>query len=224
MPYSSGRVEDTVNIKTIKRSAPAATWSPATAETFVDLGFAGPATPAAAIDPSAITIGSLSKVVRGGPRIGWIRAQANLVQRVAALPAATDMGGALLDQLVAVELMGRLDELAAARVAEVRPQSTRCWRPGPRPARLAGQPPEGGPSLWAELDAPLSTPLSVLAQQAGVQLVPGLRFGADGTLERYLRLPYTQSAEVLERAVTRVRGVWATLDRSALAPRPLVVD
>jgi hypothetical protein len=62
---------------------------------------------------------------------------------------------------VAVELMGRLDELAAARVAEVRPQS---------------------------------------------------------------RLPCTQSTEVLERAVTRVRGVWATLDRSALAPRPLVVD
>ena len=57
----------------------------------------------------------------------------------------------------------------------------------------------------------------MLARPAGVQLVPGWRFGADGTLERYLRLPYTQSAEVLERAVTRVRGVWATLDPSALA-------
>ena len=125
-------------------------------ETFVDLGFAGPATPAAAIDPSAITIGSLSKVVRGGPRIGWIRAQADLVQRVAALPAATDMGGALLDQLVAVELMGRLDDLAAARVAEVRPQSTRCWRRWPATCPAGGSARQGGPSLWAELDAPLS--------------------------------------------------------------------
>ncbi len=193
-------------------------------ETFVDLGFTGPATPAAAIDPAVVTIGSLSKTVWGGLRIGWIRAQADVVQQVAALRAATDMGGALLDQLVAVELVDRLDELAAARVAEVQPQ---------RDALLAAlardlpgwrvRAPQGGLSLWAELDAPLSTPLTVLARSAGVQIVPGSRFGADGTLERYLRLPYTQPAEVLERAVTRLREVWTTLDRCSPAARPLVV-
>jgi DNA-binding transcriptional MocR family regulator len=193
-------------------------------ETFVDLGFTSPATPAAAIDPSVVTIGSLSKTVWGGLRIGWIRAQADLVQKVAALRAATDMGGALLDQLVAVELVGRLDELAATRVAEVQPRRDALLAalardlPGWRVSA-----PQGGLSLWAELDAPLSTPLSVLARSAGVQIVPGSRFGADGTLERYLRLPYTQPAEVLERAVTRLREVWTTLDRSAPAARPLVV-
>jgi DNA-binding transcriptional MocR family regulator len=193
-------------------------------ETFVDLGFIRPARPAAAIDPAVVTIGSLSKTVWGGLRVGWIRAQADLVQQVAALRAATDMGGALFDQLVAVELVDRLDELAAARVAEVQPQ---------RDALLAAlardlpgwrvSPPQGGLSLWAELDAPLSTPLTVLARSAGVQIVPGSRFGADGTLERYLRLPYTQPAEVLERAVSRLRAVWTTLDRSSSAARPLVV-
>ena len=193
-------------------------------ETFVDLGFTAPATPAAAIDPSVLTIGSLSKTVWGGLRIGWIRAQADLVQRVAALRAATDMGGALLDQLAAAELVDRLDELAAARVAEVQPR---------RDALLAAlardlpgwkvSVPQGGLSLWAELDAPLSTPLSVLARPAGVLIVPGSRFGTDGTLERYLRLPYTQPADMLARAVTRLREVWTILDRSAPAARPLVV-
>ena len=196
-------------------------------ETFVDLGFnnpATPATPAAAIDPGVVTIGSLSKTVWGGLRIGWIRAQPDLIQRVAALRAATDMGGALLDQLIAVELVGRLDELAAARVAEVRPRRDALLAALAR--ELPGwrvSAPQGGLSLWAELDAPLSTPLSVLARSAGVQIVPGSRFGADGTLERYLRLPYTQPAEVLERAVTRLRDVWTTLDRSSPAARPLVV-
>ncbi len=196
-------------------------------ETFVDLGFnnpATPATPAAAIDPAVVTIGSLSKTVWGGLRIGWIRAQPDLIQRVAALRAATDMGGALLDQLIAVELVGRLDELAAARVAEVRPRRDALLAALAR--ELPGwrvSAPQGGLSLWAELDAPLSTPLSVLARSAGVQIVPGSRFGADGTLERYLRLPYTQPAEVLERAVTRLREVWTTLDRSSPAARPLVV-
>ena len=188
-------------------------------ETFVDLGFTGPARPAAAIDPSVVTIGSLSKTVWGGLRIGWIRAQADLVQRAAALRAATDMGGALLDQLIAVELVDRLDELAEARVAEVRPRRDALLAalardlPGWRVSA-----PQGGLSLWAELDAPLSTSLSVLARSAGVHIVPGSRFGADGTLERYLRLPYTQPADVLERAVTRLREVWTTLDRSS--PRP----
>jgi DNA-binding transcriptional MocR family regulator len=194
-------------------------------ETFVDLGFNNnAATPAAAIDPSVVTIGSLSKTVWGGLRIGWIRAQPDLVQRVAALRAATDMGGALLDQLIAVELVGRLDELAAARVAEVRPRRDALLAALAR--ELPGwrvSAPQGGLSLWAELDAPLSTPLSVLARSAGVQIVPGSRFGADGTLERYLRLPYTQPAEALERAVTRLREVWTTLDRSSPAARPLVV-
>jgi DNA-binding transcriptional MocR family regulator len=193
-------------------------------ETFVDLGFTDPATPAAAIDPSVVTIGSLSKTVWGGLRIGWIRAQADLIQQVAALRAATDMGGALLDQLVAVELVGRLDELAATRVAEVRPRRDALLAALAR--ELPGwrvSAPQGGLSLWAELDAPLSTPLSVLARSAGVQIVPGSRFGADGTLERYVRLPYTQPAEVLERAVTRLREVWTALDRSSPAARPLVV-
>jgi aspartate/methionine/tyrosine aminotransferase len=62
-----------------------------------------------------------------------------------------------------------------------------------------------------------------VAQGRNVQIVPGSRFGADGTLERYVRLPYTQPAEVLGRAVTRLREVWTTLDRSAPAARPLVV-
>ena len=193
-------------------------------ETFVDLGFTGPATPAAAIDPAVVTIGSLSKTVWGGLRIGWIRAQADLVQQAAALRAATDMGGALFDQLVAVELVDRLDELAAARVAEVEPQRDALLAALARDLpRWRVSAPQGGLSLWAELDAPLSTPLTVLARSAGVQIVPGSRFGADGTLERYLRLPYTQPAEMLERAVTRLREVWATLDRSSPAARPLVV-
>jgi DNA-binding transcriptional MocR family regulator len=134
------------------------------------------------------------------------------------------MGGALLDQLIAVELVDRLDELAEARVAEVRPRRDALLAalardlPGWRVSA-----PQGGLSLWAELDAPLSTSLSVLARSAGVHIVPGSRFGADGTLERYLRLPYTQPADVLERAVTRLRQVWTTLDRSSPAARPLVV-
>ena len=59
--------------------------------------------------------------------------------------------------------------------------------------------PQGGISLWAELDAPLSTPLTMLAAPAGVIVVPGSRFGVDGTLERFLRIPFALPEDRLER-------------------------
>ena len=91
-------------------------------ESFVDLGFSAPERPSAAIDSSVITIGSLSKPVWGGLRIGWLRASTDLVHRLAALRASIDMAGAVLDQLVAAELFASLDEIAAQRLAELRPQ------------------------------------------------------------------------------------------------------
>lgn len=193
-------------------------------ETFVDVGFTAPLPPVASLDPAVITLGSLSKAVWGGLRIGWVRASAEIVQRLAALRAGSDMGGALFDQAVAAELIERLDELAAARRAEILPRRDALLAalarelPGWR-ARV----PDGGLSLWVELDAPASTPLSVLARSAGVLLVPGSRFGEAGTLERFLRLPYTLPADLLDAAVARLADVWAQLDHSSAITRPLVV-
>jgi DNA-binding transcriptional MocR family regulator len=193
-------------------------------ESFVGLGFVPDERPAAAIDPSVITIGSLSKPIWGGLRIGWVRASADLVTRLSGLRASIDMGGAVLDQLIAAELFGQLDEILVARVAELRPQRDALI------AALARElpqwrvvVPQGGLSLWAELDAPLSTPLTMLAMPAGVVVVPGSRFGVDGTLERFLRLPYSLPVDQLDDAVRRLATVWSQLDRSALATRQLVV-
>jgi DNA-binding transcriptional MocR family regulator len=193
-------------------------------ESFVGVGFVPDERPSAAIDPSVISIGSLSKPVWGGLRIGWVRASADMISRLAALRASIDMGGAVLDQLIATELFGRLDEIQAARVAELRPQRDALV------AALARElpqwrvsVPQGGLSLWAELDAPLSTPLTLLAVPAGVVVVPGSRFGIDGTLERFLRLPYSLPADRIDEAVRRLAGVWTQLDRSVMAHRQLVV-
>jgi DNA-binding transcriptional MocR family regulator len=171
-----------------------------------------------------ISIGSLSKPVWGGLRIGWVRAGGDLTQRLAALRASIDMGGAVLEQLVAAELFDGLDGILAGRVALLRPQRDALL------AALARELPEwrvsapqGGLSLWAELDAPLSTPLTLMALQAGVVLVPGSRFGIDGTLERFLRLPFALPSEQLELAVRRLADVWTQLRRSGASPHQLVV-
>ena len=83
--------------------------------------------------------------------------------------------------------------------------------------------PQGGLSLWAELEAPLSTPLTLLAGQAGLIMVPGSRFGVDGTLERFLRIPFALPIAQLDEAIRRLTSVWVGIDRSGLAARQLIV-
>ncbi|MDP9093919.1 MAG: PLP-dependent aminotransferase family protein [Actinomycetota bacterium] len=193
-------------------------------ESFADLGFCAPVRATASIDASVISIGSLSKPIWGGLRIGWLRASTDLVHRLAAMRTTIDMAGPVIDQLVATELFPLLEKITARRLGELLPQrdaliaALRRELPQWRHAV-----PQGGLSLWAELDAPLSTPLTLLAAQTGVLVVPGSRFGVDGTLERFLRLPFSLPADRLDQAVRRLATVWAQIDRSGLNSRQLVV-
>jgi DNA-binding transcriptional MocR family regulator len=75
--------------------------------------------------------------------------------------------------------------------------------------------PAGGVMLWAELDGPISSALCRAAEDVGVRLAPGPRFGLDGTLERFLRLPFALDEETLTDAVRRVASVRYDLDRGA---------
>jgi DNA-binding transcriptional MocR family regulator len=187
-------------------------------ESFVDLGFCAGERAMAQLDPTVVTVGSLSKPIWGGLRIGWLRAGTDLVHRLAALRTSIDMGGAVLDQLVAASLIERIDDIAAARITDLLPQrdtlisTLRAELP-----EWSVIVPQGGLSLWAELPAPLSTSLAMLAGQAGVVMVPGSRFGVDGTLERFLRLPYSLPAPRLADAVRRLAGIWRQLDGSIAA-------
>jgi DNA-binding transcriptional MocR family regulator len=193
-------------------------------ESFFELGYDGTPITTAGIDPSVVTIGSLSKPVWGGLRLGWVRGSTDLVRRLAAQRAATDLAGSALDQVVGIELFARLDEIVQGRRAELRPRRDALL------AALAAQLPEwqvpvpaGGLSVWAELDAPLATALTVAAAQYGVILVSGSRFGIDGTLERFLRLPFSLPIPRLEEAVSRLADAWHGLDRSRAELRQLVV-
>ncbi|GGJ80166.1 GntR family transcriptional regulator [Pilimelia anulata] len=178
-------------------------------ESFVDLPLDGvePPPPVAAYDRRSrvVSIGGVSKPYWGGLRIGWVRASAPLVQRLAAARVGVDMASPVLDQLVAVELLDRSAGIVARRRRELREQ---------RDALLAAvrdrlpewhcTVPAGGVTLWLELDGPISSALARAAERLGVRLAPGPRFGLDGTLERFVRLPYTLPADDLVDAVGRI--------------------
>ena len=192
-------------------------------ESFVDLPLDGIEVPppVAVFDRHSrvLTIGGMSKPFWGGLRIGWIRAAAPLVQRLAAVRVGMDMASPVLEQLVAVHLLRRSAEIVGPRRAQLAVQ-----RDALVAALRAELPqwrftvPHGGMSIWAELDGPVSSALARAAEARDFRLAPGPRFGLDGTLERFLRLPFTLPPDELADAVRRLAAVRYDLDRPA---RPL---
>ena len=188
-------------------------------ESFVDLPLDGaPMPPPVAVfdrHSRVVSIGGMSKAYWGGLRIGWVRASAPLVQRLAALRVGVDMSSPVLEQLVAVHLLERAPAIVAARRAQL------LFRRDALVEALGELLPEwrffvptGGVTLWAELDGPISSALSRAAEDVGVRLAPGPRFGLDGTLERFMRLPFTLAADDLTEAMRRIASVRHDLDRA----------
>jgi DNA-binding transcriptional MocR family regulator len=163
-----------------------------------------------------LAVGSLSKAVWGGLRTGWIRSDPEIVRRLALARASQDVGGPVLDQLLAVEVLPRLDAMLDGRRTLLRE------RRGALLAALAAERPtwraacpSGGMFLWVEL--PHTTSASALAVRAiehGVRVAAGPRFGAGGGFEQRLRLPFTQPPQRLAEAVRRLAAA-----EDALGPR-----
>ncbi|HEX2132735.1 MAG TPA: PLP-dependent aminotransferase family protein [Actinophytocola sp.] len=152
-----------------------------------------------------LATGSAGKSHWGGLRIGWLRASAELVDRLVAVRRGLDLGSPVFEQLVLAELLAappaalreRRALLAEQRDTLARALRTECpdWS-----FRL----PDGGLSLWCRLPEPVSTRISAVAQNFGVRVVPGSFFAVHGGLERWLRLPYTRPAEDLLEAARRL--------------------
>lgn len=188
-------------------------------ETFVELGLDVPPEPpyaALARPDRVITVGTLSKAFWGGLRIGWLRAEADLVRRLTAAAARSQMSQPVLEQLAACQLLDAADAILPRYRDRLRAQRDALLRalaeqlPGWRVPV-----PPGGLVLWCSLPAPWSNALVSAAEQRGLQLAAGPRFGTGHAFADRLRLPYTQPADVLARAVTILAQVAVALPGGA---------
>ena len=158
---------------------------------------------------TVITIGSMSKTFWAGLRIGWVRANPSLINRLAAARAALDISSPVIEQLMAVSLLEGAEPILARQreAARARRDVLVSALRAELPAWRFSVPP-GGLCLWVELDAPRSTALAALADRHGVRLGAGPRFGVDGAFERFVRIPYSLPADVLVDAVGRLSVAW----------------
>ena len=69
----------------------------------------------------------------------------------------------------------------------------------------------------------MSTALAAAASRLGVDLPAGPRFGVDGTLERFVRLPYALPEPQLEAAVELLARAWYSITGSVDPQRQTLV-
>ncbi len=173
-------------------------------ETIAELALVPPQPPLASLDASGrtITLGTLSKTVWAGLRLGWVRADPLLVRRMSLRRGGQDLATPVLDQLLALGCLQNLDRILPPRLDLLRGrrdhlvEALTVAAPGWTFAR-----PDGGLVLWVDLGAGSSTQLAMDVRSAGVRITPGPRFSATGTHDRFVRIPFTLPEQVLDQAV-----------------------
>lgn len=162
-----------------------------------------------------LTVSSLSKVVWGGLRVGWLRAPVELVAQLGRTRAAADYGMSAVSSALAVRLLEPLDEIAAARrqqarerrevMADLLARSLPEWSVSPA---------EGGLSLWVRLPVGDADTLEQHAARAGVSFTPGGAHSVDDSTLGHLRLSCTQPPDVLVEGVRRLDLAWRSYLRA----------
>jgi DNA-binding transcriptional MocR family regulator len=182
-------------------------------ETMTDLALDGASPePYALHNPAAVSIGSVSKSIWGGLRIGWIRAVPSLLQRVAQARPSMDLGTPVVEQLATAVLLNEHQTRRPPALQELKSQRNALrqaldeYLPDVHAPQSAG-----GLTLWATFPAPISSRLATIAPDHGVIIAAGPRFGIGGAFERNLRLPYTLPPSQLADAIRRLAAAQQAL-------------
>lgn len=189
-------------------------------ETMADLSFREPVPPPLAAYPGGervVTVGSLSKVVWGGLRIGWVRADTEVITKLLRLRTLTGMSGEFCSQLAAATLFPVLDDLAHRRATALRHQFEHLVREfAEHLPTWQWVRPQGGQSMWARLPEGEASSYTQVAARHGVVLLPGDALTPGGGSSPWVRVPFTGDRDTLSTAVRRMRAAWG--DYSARRP------
>ena len=179
----------------------------------------------------AILLGSFSKIVSPGVRLGWIVASAEAMEELVIAKQAADLHSSSFEQrlvhrlLLDYDLDAHLDKIRAAygRQRDVMLDMIERYCP----PEVESTRPEGGMFLWMTLPEGLSSmDLFEAAIQENVAFVPGMPFYVDGGGEDTIRLNFSNTDPArIEEGIRRLgRAMMRLLARNATGPRKMAVD
>jgi 2-aminoadipate transaminase len=171
-------------------------------EPYADIRFAGsPRTPLAALNPDlVIQLGTFSKTLAPGLRLGWLRASEPIRRRLTPLKQAADLHSSTMNQRVVAKLLETFDfEGHLERVrATYRSRHAAMDRAlsSVMPASAAWSRPEGGLFVWLALP-PGVRDMDVFSEAIArkVAVVPGSPFFVERPSRDHLRLSFGNRSE-----------------------------
>jgi 2-aminoadipate transaminase len=201
---------------------------------FFNLASDAPAPASIKADDTAgyvIHLGTFSKLIAAGLRLGWLVADPAVFDKLVAAKYASDLSSDALVQRAVHRLLvdGALDAHLSRARAEYRVRRDALLdalhEPDVFPPGVRFDPPDGGFNLWLDLprEGPSSTELFLEAVRRGVAFVPGPFFfsaGSGGPASsaalRGLRLSYSALAPAeLRQGVERLgAAAWALATNS----------
>ncbi|MFD8882544.1 PLP-dependent aminotransferase family protein [Streptomyces erythrochromogenes] len=167
---------------------------------YGDLRYEGRDVPWLAAHPGAedrtALLGSFSKTMAPGLRLGWLRAPAALLRAAAVAKQAADLHTSTVDQLAAAHYLATVDldaHIGTVRAAYLERRDALLGALGRTlPPGCAWNRPEGGMFVWARLPEDHdATALLRTAVAHGVAFVPGAPFHTGAPDPRTLRLSFT---------------------------------
>ena len=164
---------------------------------------------------NVIYMGTLSKLLSPGLRVGWMVAEVPLVEALASVKEACDQHTAILSQAIAFEFLAgghlqgqlaRMIESYRAKLAAMDGAMREHFPPG-----IEWRRPEGGMFIWASLPEGLdSRQLYEVALSRGVAFVPGGYFYSRGGGENTMRLNFSfPPQEKIVEGIRRLGHVFA---------------
>ena len=167
-----------------------------------------------------ITLGSASKILAPGLRVGWLTAPGWLARAVTIAKQATDLHTAGINQLVVDELLNdtawidrHIHDLVIHYAGRCRSLATALTTH--LDGRLTFDAPDGGMFIWARSKTPCDMQrLLAAAIDERMAFVPGSAFRQDGRDLGTLRLCFTtQDATGLDAAIVRLAAAFAATGR-----------
>lgn len=179
----------------------------------------------AALDDQGVVIslGTFSKTLAPGLRLGWAHAGPQVRKHLVVAKQASDLHNASLAQRAVAELLRDFDYAGHLKTL-CRVYGERCEvmlqaiaRHFPRGTQVTR--PQGGLFIWVELPGQVDTePLLAQAVAQKVAYVPGAPFFASAPRRNTLRLNFSnRSPELIERGIERLGRVLAMGVRGAAA-------